>query len=342
MKTQSRELSATYFPYTFFEEKDLRRLIFYFDTIHLLQVLPDFELGLPDLLRTSQMVQPFQPVTETSLVETIGQAHQTYQQFGNVHQNGGLLQLLRTFALQEDFEDSRTGLVARIRQAHPQLAPEVAELVNDGVFLLLAHQLDHDHRELDLHMERIRGLETKLHEEAGIDCSQEQVGPFLPLTTSEEVLAEILERLPSQSSPVAERMSVMGPEQKRLAVLPDPQQLSLEKIVEFRQSVSRESFVDTWRESVTVAVNRLQQETVPEEQWQELQHLVQKAANAFQEHWPVPEKPTHYLRLECACYPKVTPERAFSLATGLQHAAREPYSAETINGVSLLLSPTDL
>ena len=379
MKTKSRELSATYFPYTLFEENDLRRLIFYFDTIHLLQVLPDFEPGLPDLLRSSQMVQPFQPVTETSLVETIGQAHQTYQQFGNVHQNGGLLQLLRTFALQEDFEDSRTGLVARIRQAHPQLAPEVAELVNDGVFLLLAHQLDHGHLELDLHMERIRGLEAKLHEEAGIDtdeesdavamrsplleesdpprtqyayerlrawtrlyCSREHVGPFLPLTTSEEVLAEILERLPSQSSAVAERMSVMGPEQKRLAILPDPQQLSLEKIVEFRQSVSRGSFVDTWRESVTVAVNRLQQETVPEEQWQELQHLVQKAADAFQEHWPVPEKPTNYLRLECACYPKVTPERAFSLATGLQQAAKEPYPAEILNGVSLLLSPTDL
>jgi hypothetical protein len=379
MKTKSRELSATYFPYTFFEENDLKRLIFYFDTIYLLQVLPDFEPGLPDLLRSSQMVQPFQPITETSLLETIGQAHQTYQQFGNVHQNGGLLQLLRTFALQEDFEDSRTGLVARIRQAHPQLAPEVAELVNDGVLLLLAHQLDHDHRELDLHMERIRGLEAKLHEEAGIDtdeesdavamrsplleesdpprtqyayerlrawtrlyCSQEHVGPFLPLTTSEEVLAEIFEGLPSQSPAVAERMPVMEPEQKRLAVLPDPQQLSLEKIVEFRQSVSRGSFVDTWRESVTVAVNCLQQETVPEEQWQELQHLVQKAADAFQQHWPVPDKPTHYLRLECACYPKVNPKRAFALATGLQHAAKEPYPAESVNGVSLLLSPADL
>ena len=34
----------------------------------------------------------------------------------------------------------------------------------------------------------------------------------------------------------------MGPEQQCLSVLPDPQQLSLEEIVEFRQSVSRESF----------------------------------------------------------------------------------------------------
>ena len=379
MKTQSHELSVTYFPYTFLEENDLKRLIFYFDTIYLLQVLPDFEPGLPDLLRSSQMVQPFQPITETSLLETIGQAHQTYQQFGSVHQNGGLLQLLRTFALQEDFEDSRTGLVARIRQAHPQLAPEVAEIVNDGVFLLLAHQLDHDHLELDLHMERIRGLEAKLHEEAGIATaeesdavtmrspllkesdpprtqyayerlrawtrlyfSQEQAGPFLPLTTSAEVLAEISERLTPQLSSVAEGMSVTGPEKKSLSVLPDPQQLSLEKIVEFRQSVSSESFVDTWRESVTVAVNRLQQETVPDDQWQELQQLVQKAADAFLEHWPVSEKPTHYLRLKCACYPKVPQERAFSLATGLQHTAREPYSAETLNGVSLLLSPVDL
>ena len=379
MKTQSVSFKATYFPYTFLEEKDLKRLIFYFDTIYLLQVLPDFEPGLPDLLRSSQMVQPFQPVTETSLLETIGQAHQSYQQLGSVHQNGGLLQLLRTFALQEDFEDSRTGLVARIRQAHPQLAPEVAELVNDGVFLLLAHQLDHDHLELDLHMERIRGLEAKLHEEAGIAtdeesdavamrsplleesdpprtqyayerlrawtrlyCSQEQAGPFLPLTTSPEVLAEISERLPSQSSAVAERMPVRRPEQECLAVLPDPQQLSLEKIVEFRQSVSSESFMDTWRESVTVAVSRLQQETVPEDQWLELQQRVQKAADAFQEHWPVPEKPTHYLRLQCAYYPKTPPERAFSLATGLQPATREPYPAETLNGVSLLLSPADV
>jgi hypothetical protein len=325
------------------------------------------------------MVQAFQPVTETFLLETIGQAHQTYQQFGSVHQNGGLLQFLRSFALQEDFEDSRTGLVAKIRQASPQLAPEVAELINDGVFLLLAHQRDHDHLELDLHMERIRGLEVKLHEEAGIAtdeesdavamkspllkesdpprtqyayerlrawtrlyCSQEQAGPFLPLTTNPEVLAEISERLPSQLSGVAEGMPARGPEQKCLSVLPDPQQLSLQNIVEFKQSVSRESFVETWRESVTVAVNRLQQETVPEEQWQELQQRVQKAADAFQEHWPVPEKPTHYLRLECACYPKVQPERAFSLATGLQPSAREPYPAETLNGVSLLLSPVDL
>jgi hypothetical protein len=86
----------------------------------------------------------------------------------------------------------------------------------------------------------------------------------------------------------------------------------------------------------------LQQETVSEDQWQELQQLVQKAADAFHEHWPVPEKPARFLRLECVCYPKVPPERAFSLATGLEPAVREPYPAETVNGVSLLLSPADL
>ena len=378
MKTQSLELSVTYFPYTFLEKTDVKRLIFYFDTIHLLQVFSDFEPGLPDLLRSSQMVQPFQPVTETSLLETIGRAHQTYQQLGSVHQDGGLLPLLSTFALQEDFEDSRTGLVARIRQAYPRLAPEVAELVNDGVFLLLAHQLDHDHLELDLHMERIRGLEAKLHEEAGIAtdeesdgvamrtplleesdpprtqytyerlrawtrlyCSQEHVAPLLPLTTSAEVLAEISERLASQLSAVAEGLPERVPEQQCLSVLPDPQQLSLEEIVAFRQSVSREPFVDTWRESVTVAVNRLQQETVQEEQWQELQQPVQKAADAFQEHWPAPEKPTRFLRLVLACYPEVQPERAFSLATGLKPPATEPSPSETVNGVILLLSPAD-
>lgn len=378
MKSQSVSLSATYYPYTFLEENDLKRLIFYFDTIYLLQVLPDFDPGLPDLLRSSQMVQWFQPVAETTLLETIRQAHQTYQQFGSVHQNSGLLQLLRTFALQEDSEDSRTALVARIRKAHPQLAPEVAELVNDGIFLLLAHQLDRDHLELDLHMERIRGLEAKLHEEAGfaadeksgnvamgeplleesdpprtqyayerlrawtrLYCSQKQAGPFLPLTTSPEVLGEISERLPSQFSDATEGTPVSGLEPKCLSILPDPQQLSLEKIVEFRESVRSEMFVDTWRKSVSDVVNRLQQETVTEEQWQELRQLVQKAADAFQEHWPVPEKPTHYLRLECVCFTEVPPERAFSLSTGLQLSARESYPAETLNGVSLLLSPED-
>lgn len=378
MKTQSLELSVTYYPYTFLEENDLKRLFFYFDTIYLLQVLPDFDAGLPDLLRSSQTVQWFQPVAETSLLETIRQAHQTYQQFGSVHQNSGLLQLLRTFALQEDFEDSRTALVARIRKAHPHLAPEVAELVNDGVFLLLAHQLDRDHLELDLHMERIRGLEAKLHEEAGIIAdeesgdvamgkplpeesdpprtqyayerlrawtrlyrSQKHAGPFLPLTTNPEVLGEISERLPSQLSDATEETPVSGLEPKCLSILPDPQQLSLEKIVKFRESVRSELFVDTWRKSVSVAVNRLQQETVPEKQWQELRQRVQKAADAFLEHWPVPEKPTHYLRLDCACYPGVPPERAFSLATGLQPTARKSYPAETLNGVSLSLSPED-
>ena len=83
------------------------------------------------------------------------------------------------------------------------------------------------------------------------------------------------------------------------------------------------------------------QETVKEEQWQELQHLVQQAADAFQEHWPVSEQPTRFLRLECVCYPKISPERAFSLATGLTVAAREPHTSETVNGVILLLSPAD-
>lgn len=378
MKTQSFELSATYYPYTFLEENDLKRLIFYFDTIYLLQVLPDFDPGLPDLLRSSQMVQWLQPVAETSLLETIRQAHQTYQQFGSVHQGSGLLQLLRAFALQEDFEDSRTGLVARIRKAHPQLAPGFAELVNDGVFLLLAHQLDRDHLELDLHMERIRGLEVKLHKEAGFAAdeesgevamgeplpeesdpprtqyayerlrawtrlyySQKRAGPFLPLTTNPEILGEISERLPSQLSDATEGTPVSGLEPKCLSFLPDPQQLSLEKIVEFRESVRSELFVDTWRKSVSVAVNRLQQETVSEERWQELQQLVQKAADAFLEHWPVAEKPTHYLRLDCACYSEVPLERAFSLATGLHPTAKKSYPAEILNGVSLLLSPED-
>jgi len=183
METQVPDLTLTYFPYTFLEENDLKRLILYFDTVRLLQVLSDSDPGLPDMLRNSQSVQLFCPISDPSISEATRRALQTCHQLGSIHQDGGLVELFRTFALQEDFEDSRTGLVAQLRKGHHRLVPEEEELVNDAVFLLLAHQLDHDQSELDLELERIRELENKFHAEMGIGADEEK--DFEPLSTQE-------------------------------------------------------------------------------------------------------------------------------------------------------------
>ncbi len=379
METQTSELTITYFPYTFLGEIELKRLILYFDVIRLLQVLPDFDPGLPDPLRTSSLVQSFCPLSVPSIIETIKRAHRSYHQLGNVHRGGGLVELLRTFALQEDVEDSRTGLVAHLRQAQPRLAPEEVELVNDAVFLILAHELDRAHLELDLHLDRIRGMETALHKEVGIGtdeetdslgmeppvllesdhprtqyprqrlrawirfyCLQEKPDDFLPLTTSTEVLAEISERLPSPLTGPTDGPLTMLPEQYPLSTLPDPQPLSLEEILEFRQSLSCESVLDNWRLSVAAAINRLQQETLGKEHWRELQQQVQRAADEFQQHWSAPEKPARYLRLEAIRYPNLQADHAFSLATGL---ATQDGALPTANGencITLLLAPSAL
>ena len=152
MHTKNNKLTVTYFPYTFLHKNDLKRLIPYFDTIRLLQVFPDSDPGLPDLVQTSQLVQLYAPISNPALLETVSRARKTYEQLGRVHPDGGLAHLLQAFALQEDFEGSRTGLVASIRQAHPRLSEEELEFVNHAVFILLAHQFDQEHLELDLQL----------------------------------------------------------------------------------------------------------------------------------------------------------------------------------------------
>ncbi len=379
METQVPDLTLTYFPYTFLEENDLKRLILYFDTVRLLQVLSDADPGLPDLLRNSQSVQLFCPISDPSISEATRRALQTCHQLGSIHQDGGLVELFRTFALQEDFEDSRTGLVAQLRKGHHRLAPEEEELVNDAVFLLLAHQLDHDQSELDLELERIRELENKFHAEVGIGADEEkdfeplrsslsmesdrtrtqypfqrlrawthlhsaqkETDLFLPLTTSAEVLGEIIERLPSELTTLTQGLPAMVLEQHRLAVLPDPQPLSLEEILAMKQSLSGASVLDNWRASFSTAISRLQQETLHEEEWLELGQHLQKAADGFRQHWPTPDEPSAYLQLECIYHPRVTAELAFSLTTGLKPDAKDLQAPQTANGITLLLSPAVL
>ena len=379
MNTETAKLTVTYFPYTFLGEDDLKRLILYFHSTRLLQIFPDSDPGLPDLLRTSPLVQSFFPISDSALLETVSRAHQTYHQLGSVHQDVGLTHLLRTFALQENFEDSRTGLVAKIRETHPRMTEEEIELVNDAVFILLAHQLDREHLELDLQLERIRGLEAKFHEEAGIGtdeerealatqpvsieesdpartlypfqrlrawtrlyCLQKEMGPFLPLTTGAEVLGEIFERLPSQMAALTEESAPREPEKYLLSVLPDPQSLSLEEVLELRELLSRESILDNWQESLTAALDHLQHELHPQDKWQEIRQHLQQKAEEFKQHWPTPEKPSRYVRLECMCYPQVKPEIAFSLASSLEVSREELYGPEGANTITLLMYPAEL
>jgi hypothetical protein len=379
MSTKNNKLTVTYFPYTLLHQNDLKRLIPYFDTIRLLQVFPGSDPGLPDLLQTSQLVQLYAPISNPALLETVSRARKTYNQLGRVHQDGGLAHLLQTFALQEDFEGSRTGLVARIRQAHPRLSEEELEFVDNAVFILLAHQFDQEHLELDLKLERIRGLEAKFQEEVGIGtdeeseitaatslllqesdppraqypfqrlrawthlyCLQENIPSFPALTTSPEVFSEIAERLPSHFAALSRESPAMETEQHLLSTLPDPQSLSLEEVLEFRRLLSRESTLDNWRKSLTAVFDQLKQEPLQEIMWQEINHHLQEQAHGFRQLWPASEKPSRYLRLECLCYPKMQAEMVFALASGLKLPAAKMYTPADTNGITLLIYPSEL
>jgi hypothetical protein len=379
MVTKKNTLTVTYFPYTLLSENDLKRLIPYFDTIRLLQVFPDSNPGLPDSIQTSQLIQIYSPISNPVLLESLGRARRTYDQLASVHQDGGLAHLLETFALQEDFEDSRTGLVAKIRQAHPRLSEEELELVNEALFVLLAHQFDYEHLELDLQLERIRVLEAKFQEEVGIDAEeereiaeptspllqesdpvraqypfqrlrawthlywlQEKVPSFPSLTTSPEVLSEIVERLPSQVAALRGELPALEPAQYLLSILPDTQPLSLEEVLEFRELLDRESTLDKWRQSLTGVLDQLRQGPLKDEMDQEIRHHLEDQAEGFRQLWPASGKPDHNLRLECLCYPNMHPEVAFALASGLKLPAAKMYPPTDANGITLCISPSEL
>lgn len=379
MVTKKNTLTVTYFPYTLLSDNDLKRLIPYFDTIRLLQVFPDSTPGLPDAIQTSQLIQIYSPISNPVLLETLGRARRTYDQFARLHRDGGLAHLLQTFALQEDFEDSRTGLVAKIRQAHPRLSEEELEFVNEALFILLAHQFDYEHLELDQQLERIRGLEAKFQKEVGIDADeeseiteptspllqesdpvrtqypfqrlrawthlywlQEEMPSFPALTTSPEVLSEIAERLPSQVAALRGELPDMEPAQYLLSILPDTQPLSLEEVLEFRESLDRESTLDKWRQSLTEVLDQIRQGPLKDEMDQEIRHHLEEQAEEFRQLWPASGKPGHNLRLECLCYPNMHPEVAFALASGLKVPAAKMYPPKDTNGITLCISPSEL
>ncbi|UCG13803.1 MAG: hypothetical protein JSU72_04850 [Deltaproteobacteria bacterium] len=379
MRTQTTSLRVTYFPYTFLEASDLKRLILYFENVRLLQVIPEFDPGLPAAVSSSQLVDVFCPLATSSLLRSIGQAHRAYRQLGRVHQGSGLVQLLQSLALQEDLERSRTGLVAHLRQTQPPLAPDEIQRISDAVFLLLAHEFDREHVELDLELARVSGVEAEFHEMVGIGTdeewerfglesvpqlesdpprtqypyqrlkawtrvcsSQDSSDPFLPVTTSVEVLGEISERLPLKLSSATDDPTLLKPPRCLLAILPDPQSLSLEDVLEFRQSLSRDGDLNTWWQSVVAAMKGLGSEPVKEDHCQELRLQLQETAKQFAHYWPGPEKPTRFLRLESIFLPTSHAHVAFSLASGLQEAGRQPELSRNATGIMLLLSPSPL
>jgi len=164
---------------------------------------------------------------------------------------------------------------------------------------------------------------------------------FLALTTSPEVISEIIERLPPQFASLTGESSAGVPEKHLLSILPDPQSLSLAEILEFRQLLSGESILDNWRESLTAVLDQLEGQPLREEMWQETRKYLQEQAKGFQQLWPAPGKPSRYLRLECLCYPSMQPKVAFSLASGLKLPAGKMYEPAETNGITLLIYPSE-
>jgi hypothetical protein len=171
---------------------------------------------------------------------------------------------------------------------------------------------------------------------------QPEPGRLQPLTTSVEVLAEISERLPSLLTTATDGSAPTPLSQLLLSILPDPQPLSLEQILELRDSLNRDGTLDNWRQSATTVINRLQEEALAEEQWRDLQENLQKSADNFLQHWPALDKPAGYLRLESMLYPHLRPELVFSLTTGLLQPDPGLLFSKGNNGITLLLSPSAL
>ena len=74
MPAGTDNLEITYFPYTFLDQTDLKRLILYFESVRLLSVSPNIDPELPAQLRGSPLVQPFYPITSASFREIIERA----------------------------------------------------------------------------------------------------------------------------------------------------------------------------------------------------------------------------------------------------------------------------
>ena len=361
------ELVVTHFPYTLLAETDLKRLCVYVSRLRLLQVDPQVGLRLPSELRARDFIQPVSPVQESSILERIRLALGSCRQLGALRPEGGLLQSFRAFALQDDPEGSTRRLRAHLRGSRPKFTPNDRSLVDAAVLLLLAHELDRAHLELERQLGGVRVLEAGFAEALGLadeqgevpEAVEERDGDDLersrseqalqrlrawtrlhlageseaatPLTTSVAVMEEIWERVPPHLAAISPAASAPAPEVRRLCRLPDPGALPATEVIALREELERAGILQRWRQAVAAALEA-HQASEPAEMEE-----VKAAAAAFFEHWP--RGGSADLELRATSYPRLPAITAFALATGLQSPAADLLDPEGRNGVSLLLAP---
>jgi hypothetical protein len=362
-ESMAGELVVTYFPYTLLGESDLKRLCLYLSRLRLLQIDPRVGVDLPAELRATDFIQPVSPVRESSTLERIRLALESYRQLGAVRPEGGLLRSFSAFALQDDDpEGSTSRLRGHLRGSRPKPTPEDRTLVDAAVSLLLAHEVDREHLELGRQLSGIRVLETEFAQAVGLadedeeepevvgglhgdDLEQSRSGQVVqrlrawtrlylageseaatPLTTSVAVMEEIRERLPSRLA----AMSAAALEERPLCRLPDPGALPAAEVLALREELERVGILQHWRQAVTAALEALQ---ISEPAGME---KVEAAAAAFAEHWPT--RPSADLEVRATSYPRLPAITAFALASGLQSPTADFLDPEGRNGVSLLLT----
>jgi hypothetical protein len=374
MENESAQLPVAYFPYTFLEETDLKRLVLYCSSIQLLQVSPGQDPGLPAVVRTVPVVEPYCPLADSPLVETVDRAYAAYRQLGSAHKEGGMLQSLRAQIIQENVEKSRTALVSYLRKGDSLLPREDIDLVDDAVFLMLAHEFDQDHLALDLRLHHILGLESKFREAVGIEADDEAGSlPFEPsfpaepdhprsqyalqrlrawtrlhrsqnhswssvlICTSSEVLEVICDRLPSQLERFSPDTRTLWPTRHFLCLLPDPGSLPLAAVLSLRDSLARQGLLHSWWGCLAGVIEQVKEELPTEDRLRELQAKLAEAAGVFGQYWPAPEGPSGSVRLEMLCYPHLASRDAITVAVGLQTPGSRLPHTERTHGVSLHL-----
>ena len=247
--------------------------------------------------------------------------------------------------------------------------------MSSAVFLLLAHEVDREHLELESRLGRVRVLETKFAEALGLP-DEEGEGPPVPeasvgddlersrseqaaerlkawtrlnlgrsgesavrpLTTSVAVMEEIWERLPPHFAAMSLTPSRTGIETHLLCRLPDPLTLPLAEVLALRERLARTEVLFRWWQALAAAIQTLETPGPTGTKWPALRREIESAASAFSEHWPKEYPAARALELSATWYRRLPATTAFALAAGLRAPAADLFDPEAKNGVSLLLS----
>jgi hypothetical protein len=368
-------LAVTYFPFTLLDEGDLKRLCLYVSQLRLVQIDPETDPALPPKLRAGAIIQPVAPVTDEPTLERIRLALKAYRHLGALRPEGGLMEFLSAFDLHEDPEGNFRRLRARLKGI-PKSTPQDRELVSSAVFLLLAHEVDREHLELESRLRRVQAMETAFAETLGLHDDEggrptvaavsgeddlerrrsDQAAQRLrawtrlsldrmekcavrPLTTSTAVMDEIWERLPPHLAAMSFMPSRAGIDTHLLCRLPDPRGLSFAEIMALRERLVAAEVLRRWWQALAAALQTLEMAGSAAATWPALRGEIEGAAGAFSEHWPAGHPPGRALELSVTSYPRLPATSAFALAVGLRGPAPDLLCPEGKNGLSLLLAP---